>query len=553
MKLLASTLATVAFGYAADELCPSNFDGTDANSGCYTQVGTWNADTNNADQISCNMSNPACLVVECSGTKMKATLRYDLFQINEKHATPFGAQLQAGTRELVYNDKVLSEGGSCGYSVDHASETVTLDWDYTACQMSPTIDEATDELVFTMALSSPGNAPGIEDIEFYVDTDVTAQCKYPTKIMLEHAFWVNQEDTDVNGDNTGVFNSLFACEFFNDASYEQEIGDKNIVNMGKPIYGKARALLEMPGLKYTLTGVVVSDASTPPQVTGADGEAKSFNVIGPVEDDKVKMSDDVEAKWENQSTGSAPTEPGADIDFSYLSFGFEDLGHQNKLKVQCDIKVEKGCDVKNAFRIHYKSDSISIHEDATGDLPDVYFNDFNPSSLKISGGELQHESQYSTDYVEFSPCDPVTVMLKASSGDAVLLEKMEVEVCDRRACAAGDSLDDCPGNCNTVDVLPAKSAIIDEPTEHASFWFDALDVNDNNKDHCHKTTYSAKDICGFTAYSLHKLTPDGEKGGDRICHTEAHFELSLALMDASVAPLTRDLPACTLESQTWTP
>ena len=51
-----------------------------------------------------------------------------------------------------------------------------------------------------------------------------------SKLLLEHAFWVNQEDTDVDGDNTGVFNSLFACEFFNDASYEQEIGDKNIVN-----------------------------------------------------------------------------------------------------------------------------------------------------------------------------------------------------------------------------------------------------------------------------------------------------------------------------------
>ena len=548
MKLLASTLATVAFGYAADDLCPSNFDGSNAASGCYTQDGTWNADDSEPEQISCNMSNPACLVVDCFGTKMKATLRWDLFQTNEKHATPFGAQLQAGIRELVYNDKVLSEGAPCGYSVDNASETVTLEWDFTACQMTPTIDEATDELVFTMALSSPGNAPGIEDIEFYVDTAVTAECKYPTSITLEHAFWVNQEDTDAAGDNTGVFNALFACEFFNDATYEQEIGDKNIVNMGKPIYGKARALLEMPGLKYTLTGVVVSDASG--KLDGPGGVPKSFDVIGPANGPVIPMSTDVEAQW-GGSSGSAPTEPGSDIDFSYLSFGFEDLGHQNKQKVQCNIKVEKGCDVNNAFRIHYESDSKSIHEDATGDLPDVYFNDFNAGSLKISGAKLEHESNFSTDFVEFSPCDPVTVMLKASSGDAVLLEKMEVEVCDRRACAAGDSLDDCPGNCNTVDVLPAKSAIIDEPADHSSFWFDALDVNDNNKDHCHKTTYSANNICGFTAYSLHKFE-NGTSGGDRICHTEAHFELSLALIDASVAPLTRDLPICSKESQTWT-
>ena len=126
------------------------------------------------------------------------------------------------------------------------------------------------------------------------------------------------------------------------------IGDKNIVNMGQTVYGKASALLKMPGLKYTLTGVVVSDASG--QVKGADGVSpKSFDVIGPVDENTtaIPMSGDVEAKWENQSTGSAPTEPGADIDFSYLSFGFEDLGHQNKLKVQCNIKVEKGCDVNS--------------------------------------------------------------------------------------------------------------------------------------------------------------------------------------------------------------
>ena len=53
------------------------------------------------------------------------------------------------------------------------------------------------------------------------------------------------------------------------------------------------------------------------------------------------MSLAVDAQWENQSTGSAPTEPGSDIEFSYLSFAFEDLGHQNKLNLQCNIKVEK--------------------------------------------------------------------------------------------------------------------------------------------------------------------------------------------------------------------
>ena len=293
------------------------------------------------------MTNPACLVVECSGTKMKATLRYDLFQVNEKHETSFGDQLKDGVRELIYDGKPLSTTGNCGYSVDEANKMIHLDWSYTDCQedMSPTIN-ADDELVFTMALKSPGNAPGFADIEFYVDTDVTAQCKYPSEITVEHAFWVNQEDTEAAGNAKGVFDKLFKCDFFNDAKYEQEINDDSIVNMGKPIYGKAYPMLAMPGLKYTLTGVVVSDASG--QVWDVAGVTpKSYNVIGPAKGLVIPMSDDVEAQWENHSTGFAPTEPGSSIDFSYLSFGFENLNHQNELKVQCNIKVEKGCDVKS--------------------------------------------------------------------------------------------------------------------------------------------------------------------------------------------------------------
>jgi len=342
MKLLASTLANVAFGYASSALCPSTYDEVNAASGCYKQVGTWDADNNNAEQISCKMINQECLVVECFGTRMKASLRYDLFQINDKNKTSFGDQLKAGHRDLIYNDKPLSSTGNCGYTVDEANQMIYLDWDYTVCQndMSPTIN-ADDMLVFTMALSSPGNAPGIPDIEFYVDTTFTAECKYPTDIILDQSFWVNQEDTDAGESNVGVFKDLFKCEFFNDENYANVIGDKHIVNMGQPIYGKASALLKMPGLKYTLTGVVVSDASG--QVKGPGGQPKSFNVIGPVDASTaaIPMSSDVEAQWVNSSTGSAPTEPGSDIEFSYLSFGFEDLDHQNQLKLQCNIKVEK--------------------------------------------------------------------------------------------------------------------------------------------------------------------------------------------------------------------
>lgn len=339
-----------------NENCPSNYIDGEDESGCYDQVGKWSADQNSESLVLCKMANPQCLVVECSGTRMKASLRYDLFQTNDKHEESFGVQLQQGTRELLYNGKKkvmkkLVEGEECGFTVDEANQMIHLDWAYTTCEneMSPKIktdeDTQTDDLIFTIALSSPGNSPGIKDIEFYVDTTVSAECKYPTDIILDStAFWVNQEDTDASGSDENKFADLFDCEFYNDDKYENEISDTNIVNMGQTIYGKASALLKMPDLVYTLTGVVVSDATNhvPNDKIKIFSEPKSFDVIGPVDGNGVvAMSPDVEAQWVNQSTGTAPTEPGSDILFSYLSFGFEDLSLQNKLKVECHIKVDK--------------------------------------------------------------------------------------------------------------------------------------------------------------------------------------------------------------------
>merc|ERR1719507_2428973 len=110
MKLLASTLASVAFGYAADAICPSTFNSAITNlaeTGCYTQIGKWDAKDVGPDKLKCEMDNKACLVVNCKARSMKAQLRYDLFQTNEKHDETFGKQLENKTRALFFGGTEL--------------------------------------------------------------------------------------------------------------------------------------------------------------------------------------------------------------------------------------------------------------------------------------------------------------------------------------------------------------------------------------------------------------------------------------------------------------
>ena len=93
--------------------------------------------------------------------------------------------VQSSTTEsnLLPSKKVpLEKGGECGYTT--TSKGVKIDWDYGKCGVSPTMVD--DQIVYSVALSSPGNAPGYETIEFYVDTAVDASCAYDSKERVEH-------------------------------------------------------------------------------------------------------------------------------------------------------------------------------------------------------------------------------------------------------------------------------------------------------------------------------------------------------------------------------
>ena len=96
----------------------------------------------------------------------------------------------------------------------------------------------------------------------------------------------------------------------------------NIVNMGSTIYGAVESSVKMPGVLYRLTDVIVEDTNVP-------STGKSYNVIDNGVTDTIVNA---------QSAGSAAT--GTDIFFSYLSFGFENLAHQNKLGIQCKVELD---------------------------------------------------------------------------------------------------------------------------------------------------------------------------------------------------------------------
>ena len=77
--------------------------------------------------------------------------------------------------------------------------------------------------------------------------------------------------------------------------------------MGRPIYGKASAIVNMPHLKYTLTGVTVTDAS------GKTGPpASSYPVIG-----ANGLSSEVNAQWDEGKNGTSAVQSAQYILFSY--------------------------------------------------------------------------------------------------------------------------------------------------------------------------------------------------------------------------------------------
>ena len=71
--------------------------------GCYTQDQVWSPD----EPVECKMTNPNCLVVECTGSSMKAQMLPQLFHTNDQNTDNFMTQLKDGTRTLEYNGNEL--------------------------------------------------------------------------------------------------------------------------------------------------------------------------------------------------------------------------------------------------------------------------------------------------------------------------------------------------------------------------------------------------------------------------------------------------------------
>merc|ERR1711885_36835 len=135
-----------------DGLCPS--------SKCYHQNDQWyhGKDTS----ITCTMNNEDCLKTTCSMSGMTVELDVDLFHTNDQNADSFVNQLKAGT-----NISPTSSTDSNGKKFIH----------------------------YAVSFASDGNHPGFPVIEFYVDTQINAECKYSADVIMEaDGFWVNQED-----------------------------------------------------------------------------------------------------------------------------------------------------------------------------------------------------------------------------------------------------------------------------------------------------------------------------------------------------------------------
>ena len=399
------------------------------------------------------MDITACLVVDCKGRGMKAQLRYDLFQTNEKHDETFGKQLENKTRalffggtELVYNDPT-----GCGFTYDDATRMITLDWDYTVCtNLTPTIAQNTDgtfdELVYSIALTSPGNHPGIPTIEFYVDTTVTAECRYPAKIQLDASFWVNQEDVFADSNADGKFLDLFKCEFFNDAAREDssKINDHNIVNMGRTIYGKASAVVNMPHLKYTLTGVTVTDASGKTAASSASGTASSYQVIGPSWPNTGNLSPEVNAAWDDNNLGTSTVQSAEEILFSYLSFGFENLSHQNDLEIHCHVEVgmadkiaqirffNDAYEIPEWYAVHNLGtiEKVATYSFSKGDTPTVTLTSGGDKTVVHEAEFLKSGGKTQSKWFDFNDEDEL-FFDHAGNEDGVGLEKMELVICDK--------------------------------------------------------------------------------------------------------------------------
>jgi len=324
MKLTPACLAVLAHAKTTTEICPSKYDGT-PESGCYTQSAPWHP----GKDVTCSMENAACMETTCSATGISAFFRANLFHTNSQNTETFMKQLHDGTRAIYIEGSstpLVPNDVNCGYGTN--SNGLYINWEYgnAACPLAPTMN-ANGKIEYSVKLVSPGNEPGFETIEFYVDTVVSASCQYDPEVDVKASFWINQEDVDMDITGEGKLTSMFECLFFADDKRKNQIKDHNIVNMGERIYGlvKARGAAGY-GLKYKLRRVRFSDA------TGGTGS--SIEVVGgPGNSGKGNSLMDAKVKKPYVLPFSKNQK------FSFLSFGFENLGNQNHMDVTCRIKL----------------------------------------------------------------------------------------------------------------------------------------------------------------------------------------------------------------------
>jgi len=343
MKMVVSTDFSISDGFTefnwqcrsyGNDICPSKYDGT-KDSGCYTQSAPWHP----GKDVSCSMTNDDCMSTTCSATGISAFFRKDLFHTNSQNTEHITKQIHDGTRAIYIEGSstpLTPNDVSCGFGMN--PNGIWINWEYgnVDCPLAPTMN-ANGKIEYSVKLVSPGNEPGFETIEFYVDTVVSASCQYDPEVDVEaDGFWINQEDVDAETSKFGSLANNFDCRFFEDENAKNQIMEHNIVNMGERIYGRVKSKNAGGyGLIYKLQRVTFTDAS------GKIDPPPSFHVIGggsggqgsTIVEASVQMSKYVPNKryWR-------PV--GRNMKFSFLSFGFENLSDQNEVDVKCRIKID---------------------------------------------------------------------------------------------------------------------------------------------------------------------------------------------------------------------
>ena len=167
------------------------------------------------------MDNAACMTTTCGATSINAFFRADLFHTNDQDSDSFADQLAKGTRAIYREGSTtpLVEVAPCAYTVN--GNGIEINWDYAGCQVAPSLNG--DKIEYGVRLSSPGNEPGYETIEFYVDTVASATCQYDRDVEIDaDGFFINQEDVNAEDSKYGSLLKNFKCHFLNKSPDDHE-------------------------------------------------------------------------------------------------------------------------------------------------------------------------------------------------------------------------------------------------------------------------------------------------------------------------------------------